>query len=61
MVFIISLLSLQVQILKGKDAGKQGIINDVIKERNWVVVEGLNCVSTTLINNILPNLYKQTK
>ncbi|XP_071795030.1 large ribosomal subunit protein uL24m-like [Asterias amurensis] len=32
-----------VQILKGKDAGKQGIINDVIKERNWVVVEGLNC------------------
>ncbi|XP_077989376.1 large ribosomal subunit protein uL24m-like [Glandiceps talaboti] len=32
-----------VQILKGKDAGKQGFISDVIHERNWVVVEALNC------------------
>ena len=28
----------------GKDKGKQGLINCVIKERNWVFVEGLNCV-----------------
>lgn len=33
----------RVQILVGKDKGKQGIINAVIKERNWVFVEGLNC------------------
>ncbi|XP_071964904.1 large ribosomal subunit protein uL24m-like [Antedon mediterranea] len=32
-----------VHILKGKDIGKQGLICDIIKERNWVVVEGLNC------------------
>jgi large subunit ribosomal protein L24 len=28
--------------MNGKDAGKQGIINGVIKQRNWVFVEGLN-------------------
>lgn len=32
-----------VQILKGKDKGKTGTIIDIIKERNWVIVEGLNC------------------
>lgn len=26
----------------GKDKGKQGIITQVIAERNWVMVEGLN-------------------
>uniref|UniRef100_UPI00358E3F5C large ribosomal subunit protein uL24m n=1 Tax=Myxine glutinosa TaxID=7769 RepID=UPI00358E3F5C len=31
-----------VEILKGKDKGKQGRVIDVIKERNWVVVRGLN-------------------
>ena len=35
----------RVQILNGKDAGKQGIVNGVIKQRNWIFVEGLNCVS----------------
>ncbi|XP_023215387.1 probable 39S ribosomal protein L24, mitochondrial [Centruroides sculpturatus] len=33
----------KVEILAGKDKGKQGIINYVVKERNWVCVEGLNC------------------
>lgn len=28
--------------MTGKDEGKQGIINGVIKQRNWVFVEGLN-------------------
>ena len=28
--------------MTGKDAGKQGLINGVIKQRNWVFVEGLN-------------------
>lgn len=33
----------RVEILVGKDKGKQGIVNQVIQERNWVIVEGLNC------------------
>lgn len=33
----------RVQILIGRDKGKQGIISQVIQERNWVIVDGLNC------------------
>ncbi|GAB0098880.1 Probable 39S ribosomal protein L24, mitochondrial [Sergentomyia squamirostris] len=33
----------RVEILVGKDKGKQGIVKQLIPERNWVVVEGLNC------------------
>lgn len=33
------------EILEGKDAGKQGKVVQVIRQRNWVVVEGLNTVS----------------
>lgn len=32
----------RVEILVGPDKGKQGIINQIIQERNWVIVEGLN-------------------
>ncbi|XP_068397148.1 large ribosomal subunit protein uL24m isoform X2 [Eschrichtius robustus] len=32
----------RVEILEGKDAGKQGKVVQVIRQRNWVVVEGLN-------------------
>lgn len=32
----------RVEVLNGKDKGKQGIINYIVKERNWVFVEGLN-------------------
>lgn len=32
------------EILIGKDAGKQGLVNQVIRARNWVFVEGLNTV-----------------
>jgi len=32
----------RVQILVGKDKGKQGLVNYIVKERNWVCVEGLN-------------------
>lgn len=32
----------RVEILVGKDKGKQGLVNQVIQERNWVIVEGLN-------------------
>ncbi|XP_078522548.1 large ribosomal subunit protein uL24m [Lissotriton helveticus] len=31
-----------VEVLAGKDTGKQGKISQVVLERNWVVVEGLN-------------------
>ncbi|XP_064474831.1 large ribosomal subunit protein uL24m-like [Ornithodoros turicata] len=33
----------RVEILVGKDKGKQGVVNYIVKERNWVIVEGLNC------------------
>ncbi|KAG5672103.1 hypothetical protein PVAND_002258 [Polypedilum vanderplanki] len=33
----------RVEVLVGKDKGKQGIINQIFQERNWVIVEGLNC------------------
>lgn len=32
----------RVEILVGPDKGKQGIVNQVFQERNWVIVEGLN-------------------
>ncbi|XP_014663968.1 PREDICTED: probable 39S ribosomal protein L24, mitochondrial [Priapulus caudatus] len=32
-----------VEVLVGKDKGKQGIINYVVKQRNWVFVDGLHC------------------
>ncbi|XP_072702984.1 large ribosomal subunit protein uL24m [Ciconia boyciana] len=31
-----------VQVMAGKDAGKQGMVTQVVRARNWVVVEGLN-------------------
>ena len=31
------------EVLVGEDKGKQGIICQVFQERNWVIVEGLNC------------------
>ncbi|KAM8920913.1 large ribosomal subunit protein uL24m [Pelodytes ibericus] len=31
-----------VEVLFGKDSGKQGKVSQLIRERNWVVVEGLN-------------------
>jgi len=32
----------RVEVLVGKDKGKQGIVTQVIEERNWVIVQGLN-------------------
>ncbi|XP_041037704.1 probable 39S ribosomal protein L24, mitochondrial [Carcharodon carcharias] len=31
-----------VEVLKGKDTGKQGQVTQVIRARNWVILEGLN-------------------
>ncbi|XP_055683985.1 probable 39S ribosomal protein L24, mitochondrial [Lutzomyia longipalpis] len=33
----------RVEVLVGRDKGKQGIVKQLIPERNWVLVEGLNC------------------
>lgn len=33
----------QVEILVGPDKGKQGIVGQIFQERNWVIVDGLNC------------------
>lgn len=33
----------RVEVLVGKDKGKQGIVKQIFQERNWVIVEGLNC------------------
>ncbi|KAF5301670.1 hypothetical protein FQR65_LT19205 [Abscondita terminalis] len=33
----------RVEILVDKDKGKQGIVKYIVEERNWVLVEGLNC------------------
>lgn len=32
----------RVELMVGPDKGKQGIVSQVIQERNWVIVEGLN-------------------
>ena len=40
----------------GKDQGKHGLVNSIIKERNWVYVEGLNCVSDFFTNGACYNL-----
>lgn len=32
----------RVEVLVGRDKGKQGIVSSIIAERNWVMVEGLN-------------------
>lgn len=33
----------RVEVLVGRDKGKQGFVSQIIQERNWVIVEGLNC------------------
>jgi len=33
----------RVEVLIGRDAGKHGLVSQVIQERNWVIVAGLNC------------------
>lgn len=33
----------RVEVLVGRDKGKQGFVTQIFPERNWVIVEGLNC------------------
>lgn len=46
---LISMFVSQVEILSGKDQGKQGKVIQVLRCRNWVVVEGLNTVRTDVV------------
>lgn len=39
----------RVEVIRGVDKGKQGLINYIVKERNWVFVHGLN-LERELIN-----------
>ena len=48
------LIFLQVEILEGKDAGKQGKVVQVVRQRIWVVLEGLNTVSLEKSSPSLP-------
>uniref|UniRef100_A0A023FK76 Large ribosomal subunit protein uL24m n=1 Tax=Amblyomma cajennense TaxID=34607 RepID=A0A023FK76_AMBCJ len=48
----------RVEILVGKDKGKQGIVNYIVKERNWVCVEGLNCEHRTVTNEGVTQVMK---
>ncbi|XP_074079293.1 large ribosomal subunit protein uL24m [Macrotis lagotis] len=60
-----------VEILEGKDAGKQGKVVQIIRERNWVVLEGLNThfryigrskdYRGTMIPSEAPLLFRQVK
>lgn len=45
----------RVEVLRGPDKGKQGIINYIVRERNWVFVQGLN-ISRTLMEPNKSNL-----
>lgn len=40
----------RVEIMKGKDKGKQGIIVNVIQEKNWVIVENINLKHSIMEN-----------
>ncbi|XP_064618873.1 large ribosomal subunit protein uL24m-like [Lineus longissimus] len=54
----------RVEVLVGRDKGKQGIINSIIKERNWCYVEGLNCKyssSGSFVKGTAPRLMKMEK
>lgn len=51
----------RVQLLVGKDAGKQGLINAIIKERNWCFVDGLNNTYTAVgtSNHMPPTCFRE--
>lgn len=50
----------RVEILVGKDKGKQGIVKQIFEERNWVTVEGLNCKLTKVgETKNFPGVYMQ--
>ncbi|XP_018376471.1 PREDICTED: probable 39S ribosomal protein L24, mitochondrial [Trachymyrmex cornetzi] len=50
----------RVEVLVGKDKGKQGIIKEIYQERNWVIVEGLNTkLECHTMDKKYPSVYVQ--
>lgn len=50
----------RVEILVGKDKGKQGIVKDIYQERNWIIVEGLNTkLKCIMKDKDFPGMYIQ--
>ncbi|KAK6624574.1 hypothetical protein RUM44_011433 [Polyplax serrata] len=50
----------RVEVLTGKDKGKQGIVIEIVQERNWVIVEGINMyLSVVGKTNTFPGLLVQ--
>ncbi|KYQ60436.1 putative 39S ribosomal protein L24, mitochondrial [Trachymyrmex zeteki] len=50
----------RVEVLVGKDKGKQGIVKDIYQERNWIIVEGLNTkLECQKIGKKYPSIYMQ--
>ncbi|XP_011864704.1 PREDICTED: probable 39S ribosomal protein L24, mitochondrial [Vollenhovia emeryi] len=48
----------RVEVLVGKDKGKQGIVKEIYQERNWVIVEGLNTkLKCTMKSKTFPGVY----
>lgn len=48
----------KVQIMSGPDAGKQGIVNGIVKQRNWVFVYGLNSVGLGFMLDFVMELFQ---
>ncbi|XP_029165873.1 probable 39S ribosomal protein L24, mitochondrial [Nylanderia fulva] len=50
----------RVEILVGKDKGKQGIVKEIYQERNWIIVEGLNTkLKRVMQDKQFPGFYTQ--
>ncbi|XP_012223315.1 large ribosomal subunit protein uL24m [Linepithema humile] len=50
----------RVEVLVGKDKGKQGIVKEIYQERNWIIVEGLNTkLKRVMKDKNFPGLYIQ--
>ncbi|CDW58397.1 Zip domain containing protein [Trichuris trichiura] len=51
----------RVEVLVGKDKGKQGIVNYIVRERNWCFVEGLNAVRLFFFLENMPRIIDDGK
>ena len=43
---------MQVQLIRGKDKGKKGVVTRVLRARNRLVVEGLNLVRPAYLRSL---------
>lgn len=49
----------RVQILTGSDKGKQGLVKQIIQERNWILVEGLNTKVQQMSKSVYVHIRKE--